>query len=126
MKERGAPQRLRRDNGAELTSRQFLAWCVEKKIEMAHIQPGRPVQNAHSESCNGRMRDEFLTVSWFAHLWDAREKAAGWMAQYNRERPHSSLDYRTPAAFAALWRDESASAAYASAADSRLGRAVMQ
>lgn len=100
---RGAPKRLRMDNGSELTSRQFLAWCTENKIEMVHIQPGKPVQNAYSESFNGRLREEFLNVNWFLHLWDARVRAASWRHDYNYERPHSSLDYRTPAAFGVLW-----------------------
>lgn len=100
---RGAPERIRMDNGSELTSRHFMAWCLDEKIESIYIQPGKPVQNAHSESFNGRMRDEFLNTTCFRHLWDARQKAADWFRKYNEERPHSSLDYRTPAEFAALW-----------------------
>jgi len=58
--QRGAPKALRLDNGPELTSRQFLAWCLERKIAMNHIQPGKPMQNGHIESFNGRLRDECL------------------------------------------------------------------
>jgi putative transposase len=36
--QRGRPQRIRCDNGPELTSRHFLAWCVEHRIELLHIQ----------------------------------------------------------------------------------------
>src|SRR5499427_5582275 len=43
--QRGLPQMIRCDNGPELTSRHFLAWCVERKIEIVHIQPGKPMQN---------------------------------------------------------------------------------
>jgi putative transposase len=43
--ERGQPESLRCDNGPELTSRHFLAWCVERKIQLVHIEPGRPMQN---------------------------------------------------------------------------------
>jgi putative transposase len=50
---RGTPQRIRCDNGPELTSRHFLACCVEHKIILEHIQPGRPMQNGHVESFNG-------------------------------------------------------------------------
>ena len=39
MAQRGLPQAIRCDNGPELTSRHFLAWCVERKIELVHIQP---------------------------------------------------------------------------------------
>ena len=99
--ERGAPQAIRSDNGPEFTSRHFLAWCSEKKIELVHIEPGKPVQNAHVESFHGKLRDECLNASWFQNLWDARAKIEAWRREYNEERPHSSLGYATPAAFAA-------------------------
>jgi putative transposase len=98
--ERGRPQTIRCDNGPELTSRHFLAWCVERKIELVHIQPGKPTQNARVESFNGRLRDECLTVSWFQNLFDAKNKIAAWRKEYNEERPHSSLGYKTPNEFA--------------------------
>ena len=44
------------DNGSELTSRHFLAWGIDHRIELIHIQPGKPVQNAFIESFNGRLR----------------------------------------------------------------------
>jgi len=98
--ERGLPGSLRCDNGPELTSRHFLAWCAQKKIELVHIQPGKPMQNGHVESFNGRLRDECLNASWFVNLADARAKIENWRQQYNADRPHSSLDYRTPEEFA--------------------------
>ena len=98
--ERGAPQVIRCDNGPELTSRHFLAWCIERKIELVHIQPGRPMQNGHVESFHGKLRDECLRVSWFGNLFEARRKIVAWRSDYNQERPHSSLGYRTPVEFA--------------------------
>jgi putative transposase len=97
---RGRPQAIRCDNGPELTSRHFLAWALEWKIELRHIQPGKPTQNAHVESFHGRLREECLRVSWFTNLFDARRKIANWKTEYNEQRPHSSLGYRTPAEFA--------------------------
>ena len=99
--ERGLPQAIRCDNGPELTSRHFLAWCVERQIELLHIQPGKPTQNARIESFHGRLREECLAVSWFQNLFDARRKIAAWRKEYNEERPHSSLGYKTPKEFAA-------------------------
>jgi putative transposase len=98
--ERGRPQAIRCDNGPELTSRHFLAWCIEHHIELVHIQPGRPMQNGQVESFHGKLRDECLRVSWFGNLFEARRKIAAWRIEYNRERPHSSLGYRTPEEFA--------------------------
>ena len=71
-------------------------------IELSYIQPGRPMQNGRLESLNGKVRDEFLNVSWFLNLFDARRQAADWRRDYNEARPHSSLAYRTPAAFAKI------------------------
>jgi len=98
--ERGVPQAIRCDNGPELTSRHFLAWCVERQIELVHIQPGKPTQNGRVESFNGRLREECLNLSWFQNLFDARRKIAAWRKEYNEERPHSSLGYKTPKEFA--------------------------
>jgi putative transposase len=99
--ERGLPLAIRCDNGPELTSRHFLAWCVERQIELVHIQPGKPTQNARIESFHGRLREECLNVSWFQNLFAARQKIAAWRREYNEERPHSSLGYQTPKEFAA-------------------------
>jgi putative transposase len=99
--ERGVPVAIRCDNGPEFTSRHFLAWCGERNIALLHIEPGRPVQNAFVESFHGKFREECLNASWFQNLWDARRKIEAWRKEYNEERPHSSLGYMTPAAFAA-------------------------
>jgi putative transposase len=107
MSERGQPLAIRCDNGPELTSRHFLAWCVERQVELIHIQPGKPTQNAHVESFHGRLREECLSVSWFQNLFDARRKILAWRIEYNEARPHSSLGYRTPKEFATALRAES-------------------
>ena len=99
--ERGLPQSIRCDNGPELTSRHFLAWAIQRQIELVHIQPGKPTQNGRLESFNGKLREECLRVNWFQNLFDARRKIAAWQKEYNEERPHSSLGYRTPKEFAA-------------------------
>ena len=49
----------------------------------------------------GKFRDECLNVNWFRNLWEAREKVEAWRREYNQTRPHSSLGYQTPEAFAA-------------------------
>ena len=102
--ERGMPESIRCDNGPELTSRHILAWAIEHHIDLIHIQPGKPTQNAFVESFHGRLRDECLNVSWFWNLFDARRKISAWQRDYNFQRPHSSLSYRTPEEFAQQWQ----------------------
>jgi putative transposase len=98
---RGKPGMIISDNGTELTSNAILAWSAETGIEWHYIAPGKPMQNGYIESFNGRMRDELLNESLFLALADARLAITAWVADYNGARPHSSLHYRTPAAFAA-------------------------
>lgn len=59
------------------------------------------MHNGRVESFQGKFRDECLNVSWFRNLWEARGKVETWRQEYNQERPHSSLGYQTPEAFAA-------------------------
>lgn len=87
--------------GTELTSNAILRWCAEHKVEWHYIVPGKPMQNGFVESLNGRMRDEFLNETLFRNLAHARDLIAAWVADYNKERPHSALGYQTPVGFAA-------------------------
>ena len=99
IEERGRSENVRSDNGPEFTSRRMLAWSEERKTQLVHIQPGRPMQNGHVESFHGRLRDECLNASWFRTLGDVRTTLETWRQEYNWERPHSSLAYRTPGEF---------------------------
>lgn len=113
---RGRPESIRMDNGSELTSRHFLSWGIDRRIELKHIEPGKPVQNAFIESFNGRLRDECLNTNWFRNLWDARRRIALWRNEYNNVRPHSSLSYRTPHEFAQQWLAHQPATAYSGVA----------
>ncbi len=98
---RGLPRQIRSDNGPEFVSRAVDQWAYEQGLQWHTIQPGRPMENGYVESFNGRFRDECLNENWFTSLADARQKIAQWKQDYNELRPHSSLQYQTPAAFAA-------------------------
>ena len=99
---RGRPEEIRVDHGPEFVSRAMGAWCEQRKILLRFIDPGKPMQNSYVESFNGRFRDECLNANWFLSLAQARAIIESWRCDYNGERPHSSLDYRTPNEFAAL------------------------
>ncbi|WP_156360081.1 IS3 family transposase [Sphingomonas sp. Leaf10] len=99
--ERGRPKMIVSDNGTELTSNAVLAWSGDAGVEWHYIAPGKPTQNGFVESFNGRMRDELLNETLFFTIGQARSILARWVDDYNTERPHSSLGYATPAAFAA-------------------------
>jgi putative transposase len=97
---RGKPQMIVSDNGTEFTSNAILGWAKDHGIKWHYIAPGKPMQNGYIESFNGRMRDELLNESLFLDLDQARQLIAAWIADYNSARPHSSLGYKTPTAYA--------------------------
>lgn len=99
--ERGYPSCIVLDNGPEFTCRAMDAWAHRNNVKLDFIDPGKPVQNAFRESFNGRFRDECLNQQLFHDLGDAQEKIEAWREDYNTVRPHSSLDYATPSAYAA-------------------------
>ncbi|MCA1552560.1 IS3 family transposase [Bradyrhizobium sp. BRP19] len=101
VQRRGKPGMIVSDHGTEFTCNAMLAWCKDAAIDWHFIAPGKPMQNGFVESFNGRMRDELLNETLFFDLDDARAKIANWVADYNLQRPHSSLKYLTPAAYAA-------------------------
>ena len=98
---RGVPERIRVDNGTEFTSRVADQWAFEQDVELHFIEPGKPTQNAHIESFNGKFRDECLNENWFMSWEEARMKIEAWRRDYNQVRPHSALGYQTPEEFAA-------------------------
>jgi putative transposase len=113
VSERGAPLWLRSDNGPEFVSRAILTWIVDQGIGTALIDPGSPWQNGVAESFNGKFRDECLSLEWFRSRAEAKVIIEGWRRHFNEVRPHSSLGYLTPAAFAAKIGNEDAAPAEA-------------
>ncbi len=75
-------------------------WADRHQIKLSFIQPGKPQQNCFIESFNGKFRDECLNEELFYDLVDAQTKIEAWRIDYNQNRPHRSLNQRTPAEFA--------------------------
>jgi putative transposase len=100
----GLPESFRVDNGPEFVSMALDDWAAQHGVKRDFIQPGKPTQNAHVESFNGRFRDECLAQARFPTLARARVEIELWRIDYNCERPHSALGYRTPKAFGDIAR----------------------
>jgi transposase InsO family protein len=94
--ERGAPLYIRSDNGPEFVAKALKKWLARQGTDTIYIEPGKPWQNGFIESFNSRLRDEFLNMEIFYTVREAQVKAEMWRQEYNRERPHSSLNYQTP------------------------------
>jgi putative transposase len=96
----GAPKQITVDNGPEFAGQALDAWAYAHGLTLDFIEPGKPTQNAHIESFNGRFRDECLDLHWFGSLAHARAIIQTWKEDYNTQRPHSALQQRAPAVFA--------------------------
>lgn len=107
--ERGAPAFLRSDNGSEFVAGRVRGWLADKQIATLYIEPGSPWQNAFGESFNGRLRDECLNAEWFGNSREAKVVIESWRQHYNEERPHSSLQYRTPVEFRLAYQQSQSS-----------------
>ena len=97
---RGLPATIKVDNGSEFISKVMDRWAYERGIELDFSRPGKPTDNAKIESFNGRLRQECLNLHWFLSLDDARTKIEAWRQYYNETRPHSALQWESPAHFA--------------------------
>ena len=98
---RGTPDHLRSDNGPEFVARCVRRWSNQADVKTLFIAKGSSWENGYVESFNGKLRDELLNRERFLSLKEARWVIDRWRLDYNHHRPHSALDYRTPAAFAA-------------------------
>lgn len=103
----GAPEHLRSDNGSEFVAKALRRWLDTRGAKTLYITPGSPWENGYIESFNGSLRDECLNMHVFTNGHHAQEVIEQWRREYNELRPHSSLNYQTPAEFAALWCNSS-------------------
>ena len=96
----GFPASITVDHGTEFMSKAVEAWAFYRGVLLDFTRPGKPTDNGHIESFNGRLRDECLNVHQFLSLTDAKAKIEAWRQDYNHQRPHGSLGHLTPNEFA--------------------------
>jgi putative transposase len=98
---RGLPVFIRSDNGPEFMAQAVKQWLKDRCVGTLYIEPGCPWENGYAESFHGRFRDDLLDRELFYSVKEAKVLVENWRLEYNHHRPHSSLNYMTPAAFAA-------------------------
>ena len=96
----GRPKHLRSDNGPEFIAYAIQDWLAASEVKTLYIKPGSPWENGHIESFHDKLRGECLNRELFGSLLEAQIILEQWRAEYNDERPHSSLRYQTPSEYA--------------------------
>lgn len=95
--QRGIPDYVRSDNGAEFIAKIVRKWFADTEVKTLYIEPGSPWENGYCESFNGKLQDELLKGEIFYTLKEAQVLIERWRIDYNTIRPHSSLGYKPPA-----------------------------
>ena len=101
---RGKTVGIRSDNGSQFAGSEMDAWAYRNGVVLNFIRPGKPTENAFIESFNGRLREECLNDNQFLTLMEAKTVIEVWREDYNKVRPHGSLDWMTPEEFASKQR----------------------
>jgi putative transposase len=109
---RGAPEHVRSRptlrvgaRGPEFIAKELQRWLQRAAVNTLYIQKASPWENGYVESFNGKLRDELLNRELFLSVPEARYVLDEWRAEYNHRRPHGSLGWQTPAAYAAKLAD---------------------
>ncbi|WP_247654129.1 MULTISPECIES: IS3 family transposase [Microvirga] len=94
------PQYLFADNGTEFTGHLVDLWAYHHGTRIDFSRPGKPTDNAHIETFNGSLRDEYLNLHWFETIAEAKRIIEAWRRDYNESRPHMALGNQTPQEYA--------------------------
>jgi transposase InsO family protein len=96
---KGIPDFIRSDNGPEFIANAVKKFIKDVGAKTMYINPGCPWENPYIERFNGTLKDELLDREIFHNLKEAEAMIENYRIEYNRVRPHSALDYKTPEAF---------------------------
>ena len=88
------------DRGGQYASHAYRAVLRRAEIRQSMSRAANCYDNAFMESCFGTIKTE-LEMTEYQDSRQARHEIASYLAYYNQERRHSSLDYLSPAAFEA-------------------------
>jgi len=92
---------VRSDNGLVFASRLYRRLLSSYGLQQEFIHPHTPEQNGVIEAYHKTFKRECVWRHRFATLEEVVKTAGPWIDNYNNRRPHSSLNYLTPAA----WRE---------------------
>jgi putative transposase len=95
------------DQGVQYASSEYVALLLSKNITISMSRRGNPYDNALAESFMKTLKAEEVHLNEYNTLFDARLNIDRFIDHvYNHKRLHSSLGYRPPVEFEALWLDK--------------------
>lgn len=94
---RGRPEIFNSDQGSQFTSEKFTGELESRGIAISMDGRGRFLDNIFIERLWRSLKYEEVYLRDYTLVPEARAGIGAWFRFYNRERPHQSLGYRTPA-----------------------------
>jgi putative transposase len=98
----GPPEIFNTDQGCQFTSTEWTEALSRAGIAISMDGKGRWLDNVFIERLWRSLKYECVYLNAFDSVRDAQRQIRLWLSYYNEERPHSSLDDRTPAE--AYWK----------------------
>ena len=92
----GVPEIMNTDQGSQFTSLEFTETLKEAGIRISMDGKGRWMDNVFIERLWRSLKYESVYLNELETGTEARMIIGRWMTFYNEERPHSSLDDKTP------------------------------
>jgi putative transposase len=92
----GRPRFVRSDNGPEFRAKEMKRFLFNERVGQEFIEGGKPYQNGYAETLVGKIKKEFFNRYRFDTIEEARKEFEKYVEYYNNERPHQSLNYKTP------------------------------
>jgi putative transposase len=88
------------DRGVQYTSSDYVTELRKSEMKISMTESGNPKDNAEAERINNTLKNELFKDMIFTDIDQVKEAINKAVMFYNNERPHLSLEMRTPAAAA--------------------------
>lgn len=85
------------DRGCQYASSEYVRLLQEHGIRISMTETGDPKDNAQAERINNTMKNELLKGMRFTNIEEVRKAVTRAVSFYNNERPHMSINMKTPA-----------------------------
>jgi putative transposase len=97
LKSGRTPKSLYVDNGSCFISKEFHQFCTDRGISVIHGRPYNPQGRGKLERFHGILTQELVGRVRFRSLSHFRRELYRWRQQYNRQRLHGGIGWKTPA-----------------------------
>jgi len=92
----GKPEIFNSDQGSQFTSKDFTAVLKREGIKISMDGRGRALDNIYVERLWRNVKYEDVYLKGYSNVAELTVGLSSYFARYNGERPHQSLEYKTP------------------------------